>query len=72
MTKSKEAIGRNKIGVHAFKDQVIFEEDEVLKPDGGNYTIYTPYKNKWLQQFQEIQLPVSTRLNATNLAKNRF
>ena len=70
--KVKKLLEENKIGVHAFKDQVIFEEDEVLKPDGGNYTIYTPYKNKWLQQFQEIQLPVSPRLNAPNLAKTDF
>jgi deoxyribodipyrimidine photo-lyase len=30
-----------------FKDQVIFEKEEVLKDDGKPYTIYTPYANKW-------------------------
>lgn len=34
-----------------YKDQVIFEEAEVTKNDGLPYTIYTPYKNKWLQKF---------------------
>ncbi len=30
-----------------YKDQVIFEKDEVIKDDGKPYTIYTPYANKW-------------------------
>ena len=37
------------IGVEmfTFKDQVIFEKEEVTKDDGKPYTIYTPYANKW-------------------------
>ncbi|RKF04262.1 deoxyribodipyrimidine photo-lyase [Tenacibaculum lutimaris] len=41
------------IRFNAFKDQVIFEENEVLKNDGTPYTVFTPYKNKWLQNFSE-------------------
>jgi deoxyribodipyrimidine photo-lyase len=37
----------NGASFHHFKDQVIFEKDEVLKDDGKPYTIYTPYANKW-------------------------
>ena len=33
----------------SFKDQVIFEKDEVVKKDGAPYVVYTPYKNKWLE-----------------------
>ncbi len=42
-------------GIHLFenKDQVIFEENEVVKDDGKPYTVYTPYKKKWLQQFHK-------------------
>ena len=36
-----------------FKDQVIFEEGEVLKQDGSPYTVFTPYKRKWLETFRE-------------------
>ena len=44
---------------HPFKDQVIFEENDVLKNDGKPYTIYTPFKNKWLSQFdQNEHLPL--------------
>jgi len=45
------------IGFHLFKDQVIFEEGEVLKEDGRPYTVFTPYKRKWLEKFQESALP---------------
>ncbi|MCD8411675.1 cryptochrome/photolyase family protein [Tenacibaculum finnmarkense] len=41
----------------SYKDQVIFEEAEVTKNDGLPYTVYTPYKNKWLQKFNaEVHL----------------
>jgi len=35
------------IRFHHFKDQVIFEKDEVLKDDGKPYTVFTPYSRKW-------------------------
>jgi len=35
----------------SYKDQVIFEEAEIVKNDGLPYTVFTPYKNKWLQQY---------------------
>ncbi|MEH0007475.1 MAG: deoxyribodipyrimidine photo-lyase [Flavobacteriales bacterium] len=36
-----------RIGFLAFKDQVIFERDEVAKADGQPYTVYTPYSRSW-------------------------
>jgi deoxyribodipyrimidine photo-lyase len=38
---------KNNATYHHFKDQVIFEKEEVIKDDGSPYTIYTPYANKW-------------------------
>jgi deoxyribodipyrimidine photo-lyase len=35
------------ISFKTFKDQVIFEKNEVTKDDGKPYTVFTPYKNKW-------------------------
>ncbi len=35
-----------------FKDQVIFERDEIVKKDGTAYKVYTPYSKKWLEAFQ--------------------
>ncbi|MCU0462590.1 MAG: deoxyribodipyrimidine photo-lyase, partial [Bacteroidales bacterium] len=41
------------IPLYRFKDQVIFEEGEILKPDNRPYTVFTPYRNKWLLKFRE-------------------
>lgn len=35
------------VSFHTFKDQVIFEKNEVLKPDGTPYTVFTPYSKAW-------------------------
>ncbi len=52
-------LAKKGIDFHAFKDQVIFEENDVLKNDGKPYTIYTPFKNKWLSQFDKTKhLPI--------------
>ncbi|WP_344827197.1 deoxyribodipyrimidine photo-lyase [Chryseobacterium ginsenosidimutans] len=37
----------NQIDFKSYKDQVIFEEDEVVKKDGMPYTVFTPYSKKW-------------------------
>lgn len=42
------------IELQAYKDQVIFEKKEIVKKDGLPYTVYTPYKNKWLSEFQGL------------------
>ncbi|WBX77140.1 deoxyribodipyrimidine photo-lyase [Tenacibaculum ovolyticum] len=53
----KEFLKSNSIDFYSYKDQVVFEEDEVVKKDGLPYIIYTPYKNKWLQNFNaEVDL----------------
>lgn len=41
------------IAFETYKDQVIFEQDEVTKDDGKPYVVYTPYSRKWLQAFEE-------------------
>jgi deoxyribodipyrimidine photo-lyase len=43
-------LAEKSIPLHLFKDQVIFAKDDVLKPDGDPYTIYTPYKKKWKEK----------------------
>lgn len=45
------------IAFTTFKDQVVFEGGEILKGDGSPYTVYTPYKNNWLNHFQHVQWP---------------
>ena len=38
---------KNKIEFKTFKDQCVFEKNEVTKDDGKPYTVFTPYSNKW-------------------------
>lgn len=49
------------IPFHTFKDEVIFEKDEVVKDDGKPYTVFTPYSRKWksrLNNFYVKSYPV--------------
>lgn len=47
------SIGGNLID---FKDHVIMEPGEVLKDNGEPYTIYTPFKRKWLFHFNGVKV----------------
>ncbi len=40
------------IPVYTFKDQVIFEKNEILKSDEKPYTIFTPYMRKWKEKLK--------------------
>ncbi len=39
-----------------FKDQVIFERDEVLTGGGKPYGVFTPYRNAWLKRLAPADL----------------
>ena len=59
--------------VNNFKDQVIFEKSEITKVNGLPYTVYTPYKKKWLLEYHNsnIQQFPSEKLT-NNFLKNTF
>jgi len=40
-------LARRGILFHLYKDQVIFDRDEILKDDGTPYTVFTPYSKRW-------------------------
>lgn len=59
----RELLESREISLNLFKDQVIYEESEVVKPDGKPYSVYTPYMKKWQAklasdnwQFNELDL----------------
>lgn len=52
------------VSFNTFKDQVIFEKDEVCKQDGKPYTVFTPYKNKWLNLFDREMTESLDAVNA--------
>ncbi|MDP1611510.1 MAG: deoxyribodipyrimidine photo-lyase [Sulfuritalea sp.] len=41
---------------HDFKDQVIFERDEVMTQGGTPFSVFTPYKNAWLKRLDAADL----------------
>ena len=43
----KDFLSKHKIEFKTYKDQCIFEKEEVTKDDGKPYTIFTPYSRKW-------------------------
>ena len=45
-------LNKHDITFKTFKDQVIFERDDVVKDDGLPYKVYTPYSKKWLVKFK--------------------
>lgn len=55
-----EAINRlltkNDVPFRTYKDQVIFEKDEILTNSGSFYKVFTPYKKSWLQQLEDDML----------------
>ncbi|MBB5395719.1 deoxyribodipyrimidine photo-lyase [Mucilaginibacter sp. AK015] len=55
-TAVKNLLAKHNITLFTYKDQVIFEKDEVIKDDGKPYTVYTPYKNKWYQKLTPFYL----------------
>jgi len=39
-----------------FKDQVIFEKNNILKNDLSPYTVFTPYSKKWKENLKNIEI----------------
>jgi deoxyribodipyrimidine photo-lyase len=50
------ALGAAGIGFRTFKDQVIFEKDEVLTAAGTPYIVFTPYKRAWQKRLDAFFL----------------
>ena len=52
---------------HRAKDQAIFEKDEVLTQAGRPFTVFTPYRNAWLELLDEFYVrayPVESHTRA--------
>jgi deoxyribodipyrimidine photo-lyase len=51
-----EYLNSESITFKTFKDQVIFEKNEIVKADGKPYTVFTPYYRQWLKKLNEFYL----------------
>ncbi|QYJ67762.1 cryptochrome/photolyase family protein [Flavobacterium litorale] len=68
-----QLLKKDGINFYTFKDQVIFEKDEVVKDDGNPYVVYTPYMKKWRAAFKDITLETyDVPLQADNYVKHSY
>ncbi|MDC3130615.1 DNA photolyase family protein, partial [Bacteroidota bacterium] len=51
-----DLLTKNNIKTSSYKDHLVFEKNEVSKNDGNPYTVYTPYKNKWISSINSDNL----------------
>ncbi|MCH2194756.1 deoxyribodipyrimidine photo-lyase [Kordia sp.] len=71
--KVREFLATKNIAFHSFKDQVIFERNEIVKADGKPYTVYTPYSKKWLATLKKFDYEsVNCSAHYGNFAKTSF
>ncbi len=59
----QERLAQQNIRFHQYKDQVLFEQDEVMTQAGKPYGVFTPYKNAYLKKLNDYYLkayPVDT------------
>lgn len=68
-SKIKQLLNENNIKLCEYKDQVIFEESEIVKKDGKPYLVYTPYKNKWYEAFNQLSINTTQAFKPDNLLK---
>ena len=47
----KDFLKEQKIDFKTYKDQVIFEKNDIVKGDGKPYLVYTPYMKQWKNHF---------------------
>jgi deoxyribodipyrimidine photo-lyase len=53
---TKKLLSENQIDLQMFKDQVIFEKNEITKDDGKPYTVFSPYMRKWKSKLSDFYL----------------
>ncbi|WP_417889107.1 cryptochrome/photolyase family protein [Xanthomarina gelatinilytica] len=54
----KALLSKHEIAFRTFKDQVIFEKNEVVKSNGDPYVVYTPYMKTWKAHFKNHDLKI--------------
>lgn len=64
----KDFLHKKDIGFSDYKDQVIFEKNEILKSDQSPYTVFTPYSKKWKEALQSIEIFVPDFNNLVHIS----
>jgi deoxyribodipyrimidine photo-lyase len=68
----KNLLHHHQIEFLTFKDQVIFEKDEIMNGSGEPYKVYTSYKNKWKAKLAKEDLqPYNTKKYFNSFIKTK-
>lgn len=68
--KVQQVLAKAGVAWHSFKDQVIFEKQEILTNADKPYTVFTPYSKKWKFDLTEAHLEErQVEQHAQNLLK---
>ncbi|MDA3882447.1 MAG: deoxyribodipyrimidine photo-lyase [Bacteroidales bacterium] len=51
--KIAQLCAKHHIAFHSYKNQVIFESEEILTQQGNPYTVYTPYSRTWRSAYEK-------------------
>jgi deoxyribodipyrimidine photo-lyase len=69
---AKKFLAERNIRFQTWKDQVIFDRNEIIKEDGTPYTVFTPYSKKWKSQLGEFYYkPFPSEKYADNFYKQQ-
>ena len=63
-----DTLDKKKIIFKTFKDQVIFEKNEITKDDGSPYSVFTPYSKKWKSKLE----PADYKSHSIEKIKDNF
>lgn len=55
-SRINELLKNSDISLVSYKDQVIFDKNEVIKDDGRPYTVFTPYSKRWKSKLNDHYL----------------
>lgn len=66
----KQLLLQHSISLYTYKDQVIFEKNEIIKNNGKPYTVFTPYSKCWKAALTKSYIkPYNTKKYYTNFYK---
>ena len=68
-----EHLTANRINVHTFDEKVVFAPGSILTGDGRPYSVFTPFKRRWIENFNLDLLDIEfsyTKKKSPNLNSN--
>jgi deoxyribodipyrimidine photo-lyase len=65
-------LASKQIKLNSSTDHVVFKPGTIRKDDNSPYTVYTPFKNKWLNHFSVNPISIELKTSYLNFVKLKF